>query len=252
MLTPYDLGSVSPGTRLRARLIEAALERHKVDQVLDCGCGVGILAKRLSHAGINVVGFDINPELVFQAAFNNSDGGFFVGHIEHLPFRSGTLSGITAADVIEHLPEVKRGLGELARALVPGGKVVITTPNHNFERIFRLLGVAQVDIGHYRTFSRAELEAMLDGLSLEIAEHSHVCNPGVAGADAIVARLAIMRYGKQTVKESAMALDTSSSALLSWAYYLICRIIYPVLCALECVLPSSWGTENLIVLSRLD
>lgn len=249
MLTPYDLASVSPGSRLRARFLANTLKRHGVNCACDCGCGLGILASLMSREGISPIGFDLNLELVSRAAGNNAlEGRLFVAKIEEMPFRDASLQAIVVADVIEHLCSPSTAFEEIARVIAPEGMAVLTVPNHNFERVCNLFRLSQAEIGHQRTYSREELEEILRGMSLQVGVHRHVCNIGVAIADAAIAKLAILKYGREAVRRSEMALRTSSLGFVARCYYLACKLSYPVLHLLESILPSALGTENLIVL----
>src|SRR5438309_7957451 len=51
--------------------------------------------------------------------------------VTHLPFKSGCLSSVLFADVIEHLPrgEEQKALVEIHRTLSRGGRLLISTPN---------------------------------------------------------------------------------------------------------------------------
>lgn len=252
MLTPYDLASASPGTRLRTSLLIKTLKRHKLHDICECGCGVGILAKFASQKGIDIIGFDIHPQLVTQAAMNAQNARFFTGSIENMPFPDASIAGIVIGDVIEHLPNPLVTFREIARVLMVGGKAVMTIPNHTFEQICNLVHVSQADIGHQRTYSRYELQQLLSGTGLQIMTHQNVCNVSVAMADAVIAKLALVKYGKDTVRHSEMTLQVSSEGVLAWGYYFLCRLGYPVFYIFEYLLPSSLGTENLLVLVRTN
>jgi ubiquinone/menaquinone biosynthesis C-methylase UbiE len=212
---------------------------------------VGIFAHLISRGGISAIGFDLNLQLVSQAAVKNApEGRFFVASIEEMPFSNASLEAVVIADVIEHLCNPSAAFEEIARVLAPGGMAVLTIPNPNFERVCNLFRLSQADIGHQRTYSREELEQIIGGISLQIVVHQYVCNVGVAMADAAVAKLAILKYGKEAVQRSEMALKTSSLGLVARCYYLACKLSYPVLRMLECIIPSALGTENLLVLFR--
>ena len=55
---------------------------------------------------------------------------------ERLPFRDNSLDVITANMVFEHLPKPLEVLADIRRALVPGGKLIIHTPNFRYPYIF--------------------------------------------------------------------------------------------------------------------
>jgi SAM-dependent methyltransferase len=57
-----------------------------------------------------------------------SQGAQVGADIQALPFRDGAFDAIKATEVLEHVPDVDRALGECRRVLRPGGHLVITVP----------------------------------------------------------------------------------------------------------------------------
>ena len=103
--------------------------------VLDAGCGPNpALSLALGSAGHRtVVSLDIGLGTVRSAravgdALNVELLGV-VGDVEALPFRAGAFAGVACDDTIEHLPDDRAGVEELARVAAPGATVVIATPN---------------------------------------------------------------------------------------------------------------------------
>jgi SAM-dependent methyltransferase len=99
--------------------------------VLDLGCGRGEFLALLREAGVEARGVDLDPDMV---AYARGEGlvvaeGDAVEHLESL--EDGSLGGIFAAQVVEHLPApVLVRLLELAAAkLGPGGLLVAETIN---------------------------------------------------------------------------------------------------------------------------
>lgn len=103
--------------------------------VLDAGCGpdpgVGsLLAQRPRTV---VVALDIGLGTVRLARAKAALAGLpllaVVGDVERLPFRDGVFDAVVCDDTIEHLPDDTEGLQQLRRVTVPGGTVVVATPN---------------------------------------------------------------------------------------------------------------------------
>jgi O-antigen chain-terminating methyltransferase len=99
--------------------------------VLDLGCGRGEFLELLREAGVEARGIDIDPDMVEQC---RADGlavevGDVLAYLASLD--DGTLGGIFAAHVFEHLkPSVLFRLLELAATkLRSGGLLVAETPN---------------------------------------------------------------------------------------------------------------------------
>ena len=100
-------------------------------RLLDLGCGRGEALAVFQGAGLEVRGVDSNLAMVSECR----DRGFDVEHgdlLETLDAQPpASLHAVTCFHVIEHLPaEVQVRMLELAeRVLVPGGVLIIETPN---------------------------------------------------------------------------------------------------------------------------
>ena len=101
------------------------------EPVVDIGCGRGEWLELLRAKGITAYGVDSNPEVATRAAARGLDVRTANG-LDHLrDAGERTLSAVTAFHVAEHLPlDALIELIDLSlRALRPGGKLVLETPN---------------------------------------------------------------------------------------------------------------------------
>jgi ubiquinone/menaquinone biosynthesis C-methylase UbiE len=104
------------------------------EQALDVGCGTGTLAiaaqRRVGGAG-RVVGIDPGAQQIARARAKatrrRSPVEFQVGVIEQLPFPDQTFDVVFSTLMMHHLPAPlkRQGLAEIARALKPGGRLII-------------------------------------------------------------------------------------------------------------------------------
>jgi SAM-dependent methyltransferase len=119
-------------------------------RVLEVGGGPGELAARIGdELGCEVVMVDISPRMVELARARGVDAQ--VGDAARLPFADGAFDCAVAAWMLFHLPDVDRGLAELARVLAPGGRlVVVTNGERHMEELRAIAGNAAWD----RTFTR--------------------------------------------------------------------------------------------------
>ncbi|HYB42157.1 MAG TPA: methyltransferase domain-containing protein [Candidatus Methylomirabilis sp.] len=104
--------------------------------VLDVGCGPGGLTReiaRLVDPG-HVVGMDANPEMI-QAAEEASPPGeirnliFYTGDIRESAW-DGEFDVVNAARTLQWIPDVGLALRRMARAVAPGGWVVVLDYDH--------------------------------------------------------------------------------------------------------------------------
>ncbi|GAB4446393.1 MAG: class I SAM-dependent methyltransferase [Chloroflexi bacterium OHK40] len=101
--------------------------------LLDLGAGMGGFAVAAALAGARVTACEYNPAycriVVLRAARHQLHLPVFNAAGEHLPFPDAVFDAATAWDVLEHVQDPRRVLGELARVLRPGGHALITAIN---------------------------------------------------------------------------------------------------------------------------
>jgi SAM-dependent methyltransferase len=100
-------------------------------RVLDAGCGLGYGARMLRRAGAaEVVGVDV-AESVVEVASAEAEPGlrFEVGDVGGLDFEDGRFDLVVCFEVIEHVQDQQRVIGELVRVLAADGILVISSPN---------------------------------------------------------------------------------------------------------------------------
>lgn len=97
--------------------------------LLDVGCGRGNLWRHASADFQSYVGIDVvrYPELPVEARFLKAD---LNGDLCRLPIEEGGADVAVALGLVEYLDNPRGLVRELARAVRPGGLVVVSTPNH--------------------------------------------------------------------------------------------------------------------------
>jgi SAM-dependent methyltransferase len=106
---------------LVAEVVAAAPRR-----VLEVGCGWGELAQWVAReTGAEVVATDLSPRMV-ELALERGVAAL-VADVQELPFADGQFDLAIAAWMLYHVPDLARGLDEIARVLEPGGTLVVAT-----------------------------------------------------------------------------------------------------------------------------
>lgn len=112
------------------------------EQVLDVGCGTGVLTQLAAKAvGLEgkVVGIDPSIPMINlarkSATRSKNQARFKLGVIEHLPFDNECFDIVLSSLMLHHLPsELKReGLREIYRVLKPNGRLLavdLDRPGH--------------------------------------------------------------------------------------------------------------------------
>jgi SAM-dependent methyltransferase len=112
-------------------------------RVLEVGGGDGWLSARLrGELGCDVVMVDQSERMVELAAARGLDAR--VGDVQALPFDDASFDTAVAAWMLYHVPDIDRGLGELARVLEPGGHLVaLTNSRRHCQELFDLIAYPQ-------------------------------------------------------------------------------------------------------------
>jgi SAM-dependent methyltransferase len=95
-------------------------------KVLEVGGGEGELAERIrDEVGAEVIAIDQSERMVEIQQSKGIDAR--VGDVREPPFPDGEFDVVVAAWMLYHVPDLDRGLAELARVLKPGGRLVAVT-----------------------------------------------------------------------------------------------------------------------------
>lgn len=98
--------------------------------VLDAGTGEGYGGRLLRDAGARtVVGIDLDLAPLRHLAVTYPAVAPVRANLVALPVRTGAADVVVSAQTVEHLWDQQRFVGECARVLRPGGRLVLTTPN---------------------------------------------------------------------------------------------------------------------------
>lgn len=97
--------------------LDFILGKH-IKNILDFGCGTGVVSNELKKAGYNVIGFDVSENAINEARKRYPDVNFITGLLENnLPFKDSQFDAIYCAEVIEHIYDIEFLMQELNRVL---------------------------------------------------------------------------------------------------------------------------------------
>jgi demethylmenaquinone methyltransferase / 2-methoxy-6-polyprenyl-1,4-benzoquinol methylase len=140
----YDVMNrvMTAGLDLRWRRLTAEAVVRKGDRVLDACCGTGDLAVADVRAGGGeVTGLDFSPRMLERARSKSSEITWVEGDLLELPFEDGSFDAATVGFGVRNVADLERGLAQLARVLVSGGRLgilEITTPTGFLRPFYRL------------------------------------------------------------------------------------------------------------------
>lgn len=134
-------------------------------KILDVGSGAGQIAKNLlkyADRDASVTCFDLSFEMLRRARtrMKSSVPQFVTADMTRLPFADASFDTVTCGYVLEHLPDPRPGLNELARVLVPGGRLLLFATEDSVS------GAFTSRIWLCRTLNRRELRGVCEEVGL--------------------------------------------------------------------------------------
>ncbi len=133
----------------------------------------------VADQGAHVYGIDISEPIARQArhAFGGSTLRPVVSDVRRLPFCDGSFDVIYSMGTIEHFAETEATVGELARLLRPGGRLILGVPNRHDPFLRPLMVAILYRLGLYaygyeKSYSRRNLRRMMEAAGLDVQMES--------------------------------------------------------------------------------
>lgn len=121
-------------TPVSAGLLETA-RLQPGEHVLDVACGTGVIARLAAEAvgpTGSVTGIDLAPDMIDVARATPAPAGspinWHVADAATLPFPDDTYDTVLCQMGLMFIPDRPTAIAEMRRTLIPGGRVVISTP----------------------------------------------------------------------------------------------------------------------------
>mgnify|MGYP001553236628 CR=1 FL=1 len=165
--------------------------------ILDCGCGSGEYVEKLSGYSKNVYGIEYDRTRVAHfKSLNILPENVSVGNIESMKFHDCAFDLVLLNEVLEHIPNPKKGLEEVSRVLKRNGHLVIMSPNrcYPFETHGVIIKSSQVKLPNYipfvpyiplrlgelfltyqaRNYFPLDLKQIIEQMDFKILEHGYI------------------------------------------------------------------------------
>jgi 2-polyprenyl-6-hydroxyphenyl methylase/3-demethylubiquinone-9 3-methyltransferase len=198
--------------------------------VLDIGCGGGFLAEEFARDGYAVTGIDPAARSLEAARKHAAQSDLAIcyreGKGEALPFPDDSFDIVACCDVLEHVDDYNRVIGEVARTLKPGGVFCYDTVNRTWWSKVAMIKISQEwsftrwtqpNVHVWEKFIKpAELVAAMSGCGLANRELAGI-SPGKAPL-ALLRSLHALKKGKMSNQKLAAAFTLCESADLRIAY----------------------------------
>lgn len=102
-------------------------------KILDLGCGAGLVSEPLARMGAQVVGADAAEESLAVARRHAAEAGLAIDYrcvtAEALAAAGESFDAVVALEIVEHVTDPARFLGDAATLVRPGGQLLLSTLN---------------------------------------------------------------------------------------------------------------------------
>lgn len=180
---------IDPAYVDRAEIILNNICKVKSKNVLEIGCGRGFYLKALQQIdpSLKITGIDLDEKYLMEARKNiqNNKVKVLKGDANKLLFKDNSFGGIIASEVLEHVPNDDKVLGEIYRVLKKDGVTMISVPNQDYpflwdpinwllERLFEthipadIWWLAGIWAGHLRLYKEDEIIKKIENSGLII------------------------------------------------------------------------------------
>ena len=163
------------------RSIVSAIKKYKINgRMLDVGCALGFLLKRVRLYFSEVYGVDISSFAIKRAKKEAPSAKLDVVDIEteELPYPDKYFNLITALDFLEHTKSIEQTLAKIIKKLKDNGYLIISVPL-NDTWAGKIHSILDKDLTHISIPSREELFKIINRLKLKILKKSYFLELGL-------------------------------------------------------------------------
>jgi SAM-dependent methyltransferase len=166
---------------------------HKLGQVLDEGCGVGMYVRALLPYARAVYGTEVETDYLLQAVQTVPEAHLSLTPAEQLPFPENSFDLLLSHEVLEHVHDDRLAVAEVVRVLKPGGRAVIFVPNrlypfethgHYWRGVYHFGNTPLINYlpdavrnrfaPHVRTYTARGLRRLFLGQPVRIVHHTQI------------------------------------------------------------------------------
>jgi 2-polyprenyl-6-hydroxyphenyl methylase/3-demethylubiquinone-9 3-methyltransferase len=117
--------------------------------ILDIGCGGGLVAEPLCRMGAAVTGIDGSDKNIATASVHAGEGGLSIDYrattAEEMAMAGPVFDAVVALEIVEHVADVPLFLASCAALVKPGGALIMSTLNRTAKSyVFAIVGAEYV------------------------------------------------------------------------------------------------------------
>ena len=181
---------------LRKRTIRKCMLKQEKGLILEVGSGLSPMVTDSD----NIVYSDLSFTALRTLKSCQGKGLFVTADAMHLPFKSGSFSNVICSEVLEHLPEDRPALQQIATVIKQGGSLILTFPHRQV-----YFALDDRFVNHFRRYELREIEERLKEAGLNPVEVRKVLGPMekiimviVISAISIIQRLRRLKSNERT------------------------------------------------------
>ena len=134
-LTPIRINYIKNKLFEKKQLIKFSKKSLSNFNILDLGCGGGLVCEPLARLGANITGIDFVKKNIIAAKKHakktNTNIEYLHQNINNLKLKK-KYDAVLILEVLEHIKDWKKIIINIKKLLKPGGKIIISTINRNF------------------------------------------------------------------------------------------------------------------------
>jgi len=186
-------------------------------RLLDVACGAGAFLACVGEVR-RACGIDLSSRAINVAKTVANFASYCVGDMQTLPYEDASFDVIVCIGALEHVPDMRMALSEMARVSVKQGKFCIVVPNENFfwYRVLSLKGTQQVEMEeHLHTLG--EWQTMIEAAGIHVLQIERDPGPKIR------VNLGIQVFIRDVLRKLALYFATLLPLASTYQFVFICE-----------------------------
>jgi len=202
---------------LRKLAVEKNLQNENTEMILEVGSGISPVMMKSR----DIIYSDLSFSAIQLLKHTYGKGYYVVADGIRLPFKSGVFSHAISSEVLEHLPDDRQAIKEIARVMKPSGHFIVTFPHRKI-----YFAIDDRFVGHFRRYEINEMTDRLKDAGFKPVTIQKVLGPldKVAMCFAVLSFSIIQKFKSNKLKVLRYSvLMNIFSSIFKWAnlYYAI-------------------------------